>query len=132
MLHDVRHAIRTSLRRPAFATLVVATLGLGIGANTAMFSIVESVLIEPLPFERPDELVYVYGAFKGGDEASISPPDFLDYRATQTLFSSFAARDFGSAVLSGTGEPERVQASIATANFFATLGVRPLLGRAFL
>jgi putative ABC transport system permease protein len=133
MLHDVRHAIRTLLRRPAFATLVVATLGLGIGANTAMFSIVDSVLIEPLPYERPEELVYLYGSFKGGDEASISPPDFLDYRARQTVFSSFAARTvFGSAVLGGSGEPERVPASIATANFFATLGVQPLLGRAFL
>jgi putative ABC transport system permease protein len=133
MIHDIRYAIRTHLRRPAFATLVVATLGLGIGANTAMFSIVNSVLIEPLPFERPDELVYVYGAFKGGDEASISPPDFLDYRGRQTVFSSFAARTiFGAAVLSGEGEPERVQESIATANFFSTLGVRPLLGRSFL
>ena len=133
MTHDIRHAIRACLRRPAFATLVVATLGLGIGANTAMFSIVDSVLIEPLPYERPDELVYLYGSFKGGDEASISPPDFLDYRARQTVFSSFAARTvFGSAVLGGNGEPERVPASIATANFFATLGVQPLLGRTFM
>ena len=133
MMHDIRYAIRTTLRRPAFATLVVVTLGLGIGANTAMFSIVDSVLIEPLPYERPDELVYLYGSFKGGDEASISPPDFLDYRARQTVFSSLAARSFfGSAVLGGSGEPERVPASIATANFFATLGVQPLLGRAFL
>src|SRR5687768_9488515 len=133
MLHDVRHAIRTSLRRPAFAMLVVATLSLGIGANTAMFSIVDSVLIEPLPFEKPEELVYLYGSFKGGDEASISPPDFLDYRARQTVFSSFAARTiFGSAVLSEGGEPERLTESIATANFFATLGVEPLLGRGFL
>jgi putative ABC transport system permease protein len=133
MTHDIRYAIRTSLRRPAFTTLIVATLGVGIGANTAMFSIVESVLIEPLPFERPEELVYLYGAFKGGDQASISPPDFLDYRARQTVFSAFAARTiFGAAVLSGSAEPERVQESIATANFFATLGVRPLLGRGFL
>lgn len=133
MLHDIRYAIRTSLRRPAFATLVVVTLGLGIGANTAMFSIVDSVLIEPLPFERPDELVYLYGSFKGGDQASISPPDFVDYRARQSVFSSFAARTiFGSAVLSEGGEPERVQESIATASFFDTLGVRPLLGRGFL
>ena len=132
MIHDVRYAIRTSLRRPAFATLVVVTLGLGIGANTAMFSIVDSVLIEPLPFARPDELVYVYGAFKGGNEASVSPPDFLDYRARQTVFSSFAARTFGAAVLDEGGEPERVLESTTTANFFATLGVKPFLGRDFL
>lgn len=133
MIHDIRYAIRTHLRRPAFATLVVATLGLGIGANTAMFSIVNSVLIEPLPYERPDELVYLFGAFKGGNTASISPPDFVDYRARQTVFSSLAAGVvWGSAVLSGSGEPERVTAAIATANFFATLGVKPMLGRAFL
>ena len=133
MIHDIRYAIRTHLRRPAFATLVVATLGLGIGANTAMFSIVNSVLIEPLPYERPEELVYLFGAFQGGNTASISPADFVDYRARQTVFSSLAAGTvWGSAVLSGSGEPERVTAAIASANFFATLGVEPLLGRAFL
>ncbi len=132
MLQDIRYALQSSLRRPAFATFVVLTLGVGIGANSAMFSIVNTVLLQPLPYERSEELVYLFGAFKGGDQASISPPDFLDYRERQTVFSSLAARTvFGSAVISGGSSPERVPASIATANFFSTLGVQPVLGRAF-
>jgi putative ABC transport system permease protein len=132
MLQDIRYALRGSLRRPAFTLLVVLTLGVGIGANSAMFSIVNSVLLQPLPYEQPDELVYLFGAFKGGDQASISPPDFLDYRARQTVFSSLAARTmFGGAVIGARDGPERVPASIATANFFSTLGVQPILGRTF-
>lgn len=132
MLQDIRYALRGSLRRPAFAILVVLTLGVGIGANSAMFSIVNSVLLQPLPYERPEELVYMFGAFRGGNQASISPPDFLDYRERQTVFSSLAARTvFGSAVIGGGDGPEHVPASIATANFFSTLGVQPILGRAF-
>jgi putative ABC transport system permease protein len=132
MLQDIRYALQSSLRRPAFAILVVLTLGVGIGANSAMFSIVNAVLLQPLPYERSEELVYIFGAFKGGDQASISPPDFLDYRERQTVFSSLAARTvFGGAVISGGDRPERVPASIATANFFSTLGVQPVLGRAF-
>jgi putative ABC transport system permease protein len=132
MLQDIRYALKTSLRRPVFTLLVVLTLGVGIGANSAMFSIVNSVLLQPLPYERAEELVYVYGAFRGGNQASISPPDFLDYRERQTVFSSFAARTiFGSAVISGGDRPERVPRSIATANFLATLGIQPILGRTF-
>ena len=132
MLQDIRYALRSSLRRPAFSILVVLTLGVGVGANSAMFSIVNSVLIHPLPYERSEELVYIFGAFKGGEQASISPADFLDYRERQTLFSSLAARTvFGTAVISGGDRPERVPASIATANFFSTLGIQPFLGRAF-
>src|SRR6187397_1187857 len=131
MLQDIRYALRCSLRRPAFALLVVLTLGVGIGANSAMFSIVNSVLIQPLPYERSEDLVYMFGAFRGGNQASISPPDFLDYRERQKVFSSLAARTaFGTAVINGD-KPERVQATAVTANFFSTLGVQPMLGRAF-
>jgi putative ABC transport system permease protein len=132
MLQDIRYALRGSLRRPAFAALVVLTLGAGIGANSAMFSIVNSALLQPLPYEQPEKLVYMFGAFKGGNQASISPMDFLDYRARQKVFSSLAARSaFGSAVITGGDRPERVPASIATANYFSTLGIQPMLGRTF-
>jgi len=133
MLQDLTYAIRGFVKRPAFAALVIATLALGIGANTAMFSIVHSVLLRPLPYDRPDELVYMYGAFSGGDQASVSPPDYLDYRDRNSVFSSLAGRTvFGNAVITGSDEPERVRSSIATANFFATLGIKPYRGRVFL
>jgi predicted permease len=132
MLQDLKYAVRGIAKRPAFAALVVATLALGIGANTAMFSIVHAVLLKPLPYERPDELVYMYGAFKLGNQASVSPPDYLDYRDRNSVFSSLAARTiYGTVVLTGSGEPERVRASIATANFFSTLGIEPYRGRVF-
>ena len=133
MRKDLEYAIRGMIARPAFAALVIATLALGIGTNSAMFSIVNSVLLEPLPYDRPDELVYMYGSFELNGRAMVSPPDFLDYRARNTVFSSLGARTiFGTSVLSGGDEPERVRSSIASANFFATLGVNPYRGRVFL
>lgn len=133
MLQDLKYAFRGMIARPAFAVLVIATLALGIGANSAMFSIVNSVLLKPLPYDRPDELVYMYGSFKLNGQAMVSPPDYLDYRARNTVFSSLGARTiFGASVLSGGDEPERVRSSIASANFFATLGVKPYRGRVFL
>jgi predicted permease len=133
MLQDLKYALRGMVARPAFTALVIATLALGIGANSAMFSIVNSVLLKPLPYDRPDELVYMYGSFKLNGRASVSPPDYLDYRARNTVFSSLGARTiFGASVLSGGDEPERVRSAIASANFFATLGVRPYRGRVFL
>jgi putative ABC transport system permease protein len=133
MLQDLKYAMRGLVKRPLFAALIVATLALGIGANTAMFSIVNSVLFRPLPYERPTELVYMYGAFRQGSQAMVSPPDYLDYRDRNSVFSSLAARTvFGTAVITGTTEPERVASSIASANFFTTLGVKPYRGRVFL
>jgi len=133
MLQDLKYAMRGLVKRPAFAALIVATLALGIGANTAMFSIVNSVLFRPLPYERPTELVYMYGAFRQGSQAMVSPPDYLDYRERNSVFSSLAARTvFGTAVITGSTEPERVASSIASANFFTTLGVKPYRGRVFL
>jgi len=133
MLQDLKYAMRGLVKRPAFAALIIATLALGIGANTAMFSIVNSVLFRPLPYERPAELVYMYGAFKQGSQAMVSPPDYLDYRDRNSVFSSLAARTvFGTAVITGSTEPERVASSIASANFFSTLGIKPYRGRVFL
>ena len=133
LLQDLKFAARVNWKRPAFSLLVIATLAIGVGANSAMFSIVNAVLIQPLPYARASDLVYAYGKFKGGDQAAISAPDFLDYRAATRAFASLAARTpFGTSVLSSGDEPERVSAPLVTANFFSTLGVRPLLGRGFL
>lgn len=133
LMQDLAFAARVNWKRPAFSLLVIATLGVGVGANSAMFSIVNAVIIRPLPFPRSDRLVYAFGSFKGGDRAAISPLDFLDYRAQTHALASFAGRTpFGSAVLSTGDEPERVTAPRVSANFFSTLGVRPLYGRTFL
>jgi putative ABC transport system permease protein len=133
LMQDLAFAARVNWKRPAFSLLVIATLGIGIGANSAMFSIVNAVLIRPLPFPHSDRLIYAFGAFRGGDQAAISMPDFLDYRARSRAFDSFAGRTpFGTVVLSSGDDPERVTAPRVTANFFKTLGVRPLYGRDFL
>jgi len=129
---DLRYALRGLGREPRFALLVVLTLAVGIGANTAMFSIVNGVLLSPLPFPAPDRLVRLYGSFSRNDTAGISPPDFLDYRERNDVFESMAARTVSStATLSGDGDAEEVRSGTVTANYFATLGVAPALGREF-
>jgi putative ABC transport system permease protein len=132
MLQDIKYAIRGIVTRPAFNLLVIATLALGIGANTAMFSIVYGVLVRPLPYDQPDQLVYMFGSFRGGNQAMVSPPDYLDYRERNSVFSSLGARTvFGTTVVTGAGEPERVRRDLASANYFATLGIKPYRGRVF-
>ncbi len=132
LLQDLRYAFRGVRREPRFALLVVLTLAVGIGANTAMFSIVNGVLLSPLPFPQPDRLVRLYGSFSQDATTSISPPDFLDYRARNDVFESMAARRTSSiATLSGDGDAEQVRSGTVTANYFATLGVAPALGRGF-
>jgi putative ABC transport system permease protein len=132
IVQDVTWALRTSLKRPAFTALVVGMLALGIGANTAMFTVVNSVLLQPLPYDHADALVAMNGSFSRNNEAAISAPDFLDYRAGNHVFSSFSGYQRDEAVLAGGDAPERVSSWRVTADFFRTLGVSPLRGRAFL
>lgn len=132
LLHDLRYAARMHLKRPAFALLVIAILAAGIGATSAMFSIVNGIVLKPLPYDGSASLVYAYGKSRRGNYAAISAADFLDYQSSNRVFSSLAAQSiFGTSVISGGGDPERVGSPMVSANFFATLGVRPLLGRAF-
>jgi predicted permease len=133
--HDLRHALRSLRRTPAFTFVAVLTLALGIGANTAIFGLVYQTLLKPLPFERPDELVTV--ATHIPQLASklatlpVTSPDFLEYRRSNTVFSALAAlqgRDFN---LTGSGEPERLHGARISSELFSMLGVRPDLGRTF-
>jgi putative ABC transport system permease protein len=130
---DIRYAFRLVARKPGFASVVVATLALGIGGATAMFSIVHGVLLEPLPYREPDRLVWMFGSFRGSDTAAVSPPDFLDYRSEQRTFSSIAAMTIAPSgvTVAGAGGPERLLAGRTTAAMLTTLGVRPALGRDF-
>jgi putative ABC transport system permease protein len=130
---DLRYAFRLIRRQPAFAALVIATLTLGIGASTAMFSVVDGVLLTPLPYGDPARLVWMYGAFRGSDAAAVSPPDFVDYRNRNEVFETLGAMAISpsSVTVSGSGEPVRLRASRVSAALMSTLGVVPALGRDF-
>jgi len=132
LLQDLVYSWRGMRKRPAFAVLVVGMLALGIGATTAMFTIVNSVLLEPLPYPDADRLVAVNSITDKLPNLNISPLDLLDYRAQNGAFASLAGYAMGyPAVLSGDGEAVQVTAMEVTANYFATLGITPVLGRAF-
>ncbi|HEX7315759.1 MAG TPA: ABC transporter permease [Pyrinomonadaceae bacterium] len=131
---DLRFGARMLRKRPGFTAVALLTLALGIGANTAIFSVVNAVLLRPLPYRNAERLVWVSGNVRGGtNRASVSPPDYVDYRAQNTVFEEFAA---STSVpfpvnLTGAGEPERLTGSRVTANYFRAFGVEPALGRAF-
>ena len=131
LLQDVRYAIRTLFRSPGFAIIAILTLALGIGANTALFSVVNGVLLNPLPYPAPDRLVAVYGKTPGFDHSAISYPNFLDWQRNTRTLSSLALYHNEDYNFTGAGEAERVSGYMISAGFFHTLGVRPTLGRAF-
>ncbi len=132
-LQDARYALRQLRKNPGFTAVVLFTLALGIGANTAVFSVIEAVLLHPLPFRAPDRLVWLNGKFPQTDEAGVSPPDFRDYRASNRSFDQMAAFGYSAKPANLSGDkPEQVLATLASAYFFECLGIRPLLGRDFL
>lgn len=131
---DVRYSGRLLLKHPGFALIAVLTLGLGIGANTAIFSIVNAVLLRPFPYENPDQLAMVGETLTGArDGAVLSYPNFADWRDDRNVFASASAvRPNENFNLSGLGEPERLQGRLVSAGFLTTLGIKPLYGRDFL
>ncbi|HEX8651885.1 MAG TPA: ABC transporter permease [Pyrinomonadaceae bacterium] len=135
LLQDLRYGCRMLLKTPGFTLVAIVALALGIGANTAIFSVVNGVLLRPLPFKDPDRLVWAQAAdLKTGEPGgSISPPDFLDYREQNRVFEHFAALQYISFTLTGdAAEPERVTGARVSADFFETLGITPVKGRSFL
>ncbi|HEX6046780.1 MAG TPA: ABC transporter permease, partial [Pyrinomonadaceae bacterium] len=134
LFRDIRYGLRGMLKRPGFTVIALLALALGIGANTAIFSLVNAVVLRPLPYPDPDQLVWAWGNVRnGGNRASVSPLDFLDFRNQNKTFEQFAANITIPlpANLTGSGEPERLTASAVTGNYFQTLGVAPALGRGF-
>lgn len=129
---DLRYGLRLLFKHRGFTAIAVLTLGLGIGATTAIFSVVDAVVLRPLPFEEPDRVVRMWGTFSQGNRASTSPPDFLDYRAQNSTFEEFAAMLSNAYNMTGDTEPERVLAANITPNFFRALGIKPIHGRDFL
>ena len=128
---DTRYALRVLGRGRGFVVVAVLTLALGVGANTAIFSVVRGVLLRALPYPDPERLVAVQSVINGSPTA-VSPPDFVDWRAQAKSFSGLAAYFLSTTNLTGTGEPERLTQARVSANFFDLLGVRPARGRGFL
>lgn len=132
-MNDLRYCFRTLCGSPAFTTVAVVLLALGIGANTAIFSVVNAVLLRPLPYQDPERLVMVWENFRalGRPTNLVSPANFLDWQAQNGVFEQMAAIQSLSLNLTGQGEPEELQAQMVSGNYFAVLGVQPALGRAF-
>jgi putative ABC transport system permease protein len=134
LLQDIRFALRTIRKQRGTSVVAVICLALGIGANTAIFSVIRTVLMESLPFQDPGRIVRLYETANFGGTmgvGSVSVPDFLDWRSEQRAFVDIAAYSVGSADLAGDGNPERVRAIRTTANLFNVLGAAPFLGRVF-
>jgi putative ABC transport system permease protein len=133
MFADLRYALRLLIKAPGFAIIAVMTLALGIGANSAIFSVVDTVLLRPLAFPDSDQLVMIWGKSSKDVNAreTCSFPDLFDFRAQTKSFSAMAAYSGAGAVLSGTGEAQELTGVAVDGDFFETLGVAPMLGRGF-
>jgi putative ABC transport system permease protein len=128
---DLRYGARTLMKNPGFTLIAVITLALGIGANTAIFSVVNGVLFESLPYPDADRLVVVTEETQAAPGLSVAYPDYLDWKARQSVFENLTAHMVAGGILTGGGDPERVFGRWVSASFFATLGVPPEFGRAF-
>jgi predicted permease len=131
LAQDVRYALRQLRKSPSFTTVTVLTLALGIGANTAIFSVVNGVLLNPLPFHDASRIVSMFEATPNFFKGSISYPNFVDWQRDNRSFEAMAAYRSTDGSITGVGQPENVQAERVSANFFPILGVNPILGRNF-
>jgi len=134
LLQDIRHGIRSLSKRPSFTVAAMLTLAIGIGVNTAMFSILYSVLIQPLPFQNPDRLASVYRTTPEWgrlSRAGVSYPDFVDWQEKNRVFTDMGAYHSITINLTGVGEPERLAAAEISYNLLSVLGIRPEDGREF-
>ena len=130
LAQDLRYALRSLRRQPAFTSIAVLTLALAIGANTAIFSVVNGVLLKPLPYHEPDRLVMLWETTKSGDRILVSYRNFLDWRQRQRGFTDVALyNQYSSFTMTGRGDAERIRGALVTGNYFQLLGVRPSIGR---
>jgi len=137
MIEDIRYGLRVLRKSPVFTAVAVLTLALGIGANTAIFSVVNAVLFRPLPFRDPGRLMVVWHtppqkSFPGVTKFVVSPANYLDWRNENHVFEQMSAVGFGNFNLTGMGQPESVEGRAVSADFFSMLGVQTVLGREFL
>src|SRR5258705_3288731 len=130
---DVRYGFRSLLKRPAFTIIAIVTLGLGIGANTAIFSTINSLLLKPLPFPDPDLIVALWDKVpsRGVERNEVTVANYLDWRAQNKTFEQLGIYRWWSTNLTGSDSPERVQGFQVTPNFLDIVGVKPMMGRGF-
>ncbi len=128
---DIRFGLRQLTRKPGLPALIILLLALGIGVNTAIFSVVKAVVVEPLPFEAPHQLMQIWHTGVGFNRVPVSGPDFLDWREGSQSFDRIVAYSPYYTNLGGAGEPERLQATMCTSGLFEMLRVQPVLGRSF-
>src|SRR5215211_2189822 len=132
MMTDIRFALRQLRKTPGFTLLAVLTLALGIGLNTAIFSLINDLFLRGLPFQQPTRVLHVYAHAKDRtDNFPLSAPRFTHFRDGQTIFSGFAAENGLAATVTGLGDPFQVPIFKATANYFDVLGLRASQGRTF-
>src|SRR5215211_151306 len=134
LLQDIRFGLRMLLKSPSVSIVATIALALGIGANTAIFSVVNAVLLRPLPFPNADSLVALFETDlqRGLQRGSHSYPNFMDMRAQNTVFERVSTYRSSDYIMTGRGEPARLQGAVVTADLLPLLGVQPVLGRMFL
>lgn len=136
LIQDLLYALRQMGRRPGFTAVVVLTMALGVGANAAIFSVLDAVLLRPLPYYQPERLIKVWTRFTGiglpDDQNAVSPPEFHDFQQLNSSFSDLAAIDTGSVNLGVKGSPQRVVGASVSPSLFSLLGAQALMGRTFL
>ncbi len=133
MIENIRYSVRLLFRQPAFTATAVLMLALGIGGNSAMFSLVNGILLKPLPYQDPDRLYYVWNRnqLRQRPQASLSAVEFLEYSRNTAAFESASGTFNYTATIKIQGEPQRVYTTMVTPEYFETIGVRPVLGRGF-
>ena len=131
LLQDLRYGVRTLRKNPGFATVAVLTLAIGIGANTAIFSFVNGVLLKPLPYGEPERIVRVLEKPPGGGRNGISTLNYLDWQKDNTVFEYMAAQTGGSVTLTGVNEPVQLRGARVSPHYFDIFGIKAVLGRTF-
>jgi putative ABC transport system permease protein len=131
LIKDLQYGARTLLKRPGFTVAAVLTLAVGIGACTAIFSVVHAVVLQPLPYPHAERLVMLWEADKNGEQTNMGYPTFADWRTQNRSFEAMAAMSHWAPTLSGAGDPQALSGASVTADFFRVLGMRPVLGRDF-
>ncbi|HEX4947282.1 MAG TPA: ABC transporter permease, partial [Blastocatellia bacterium] len=131
MIQDVRFGLRMLLKKPGFTAAALLALALGIGANTAIFSVINGVFLRPLPYHEPERLMMIWEKLTRADQVELSPQDYLEYERRNQVFESIGAAEGANFNLTGGSEPVHVDGQATTASWFPLLGVNPLLGRTF-